>query len=291
MRKIVKRIFLLLYDIFEFLGVHIISVDYFSPIPESKDLTNQLFERKSDCIGVDWNIDTQENYLNKIFPAHVTEVEFMKNGGLSLVDAAILHAMIRYHKPRKIVEIGGGVSTQFAARACVMNQLEGRKGDLVSIEPYPSNVLRAGFEGLSKLITKKVEDVDIKEFADCDLLFIDSSHVLKMGGDVNYEILEIIPRLKAGALIHWHDVLLPGEYWKSWVKNKHYFFTEQYMIHAFLKFNEEFEIIWASRYMHLRNAQVIKFIFPYFEPENHHITSLWIRRKVHQEKVADKQNI
>jgi hypothetical protein len=55
----------------------------------------------------------------------------------------------------------------------------------------------------------------LKEFEDCDLLFIDSSHVVEIGGDVNYEILEMIPRLKRDCLVHFHDILLSGEYWKD----------------------------------------------------------------------------
>ena len=64
-------------------------------------------------------------------------------------------------------------------------------------------------------------------------IFIDSSHVLKMGGDVQYEYLEILPRLKSGVLIHVHDIFMPSEYLKSWVLDSKRFFTEQYILQAF----------------------------------------------------------
>jgi len=100
-----------------------------------------------------------------------------------------------------------------------------------------------------------------------------------MGGDVNYEILEIVPRLKPGAIVHWHDILLPGEYWKDWVTRDHNFWTEQYLLQAFLQFNQDFEIIWASRFMSVNRAEAVQSTFPGFSPDKSRITSFWIRRK------------
>jgi len=263
---------------FECLGVHVMPVHYYSPLPPRADLPDSLFERLSDCVGVDWNAAGQQRYLKEVFPTYAREVEFERNAGLSVVDAAILHAMIRHHKPKKIVEIGSGASTRFSARACVMNAREGHESALIAIEPYPGEALRAGFPGLTRLIEAKVQDVALDEVADADLVFIDSSHVVRIGGDVIYEILEIVPRLKTGALVHWHDIVLPGEYWKDWVKGRNWFFAEQYLLHAFLQFNREFEIVWASRYMHLKHAEAITKVFPYFQPDAHRITSFWVRR-------------
>ncbi|MQF67068.1 class I SAM-dependent methyltransferase [SAR202 cluster bacterium AD-802-F09_MRT_200m] len=97
-----------------------------------------------------------------------------------------------------MVEIGSGFSTRIAARACLMNASNQNPCELIAIEPYPDKALREGLPGLSKLIQMKVESIDLDEIMDCDLLFIDSSHLVKTGGDVNYEILEIVPRLKPG---------------------------------------------------------------------------------------------
>lgn len=279
LKKIIGKIALSGFELWELFGLHITPDKFDYPIPSTKDLSDDLFRRKSECIGMDWNVKEQEDYLKNIFPKYATEVEFERNKGLSLVDAAIYHAMIRHKKPKKIVEIGSGNSTKFAARACIMNEAEGAYCELVAIEPFPTNELQKGYPGLTRLIENKVQSVDLKEFVDCDLLFIDSSHVVKIGGDVNYEILEIIPRLKKDCLIHFHDILLPGEYWKDWVKGNKWFWSEQYLLQAFLQFNSDFEIIWASRYQHLNNERMIKDVFPYFEQRKHRITSFWIRRK------------
>lgn len=279
LRPLAANAFRQLYGVCERFGVQPILARYDSPVPSTRHLTDALFQKRSECVGLSWNLPVQEHYLTHVFPKYATEAEFHTNPGLSLVDSAILHAMIRWHKPLKIVEIGSGASTQIAARACILNQGDGAVSELVAIEPQPQRALKHGFPGLTKLIEKKVQDVSLDEIIDCDLLFIDSSHVVKTGGDVTHEILEIVPRLKPGALVHWHDILLPGEYWKDWVKERHYFWTEQYLLHAFLQFNDHFEVLWASRYMHLRDAAAINAVFPYFQPASDRITSFWVRRK------------
>lgn len=278
-RRVLNKVVLSCYRFFEVAGYHVTPNHFAYPIPDSRELTDELFAKVSDCVGLDWNQSCQEALLDGPFARFATEVEFEENSGLSILDAAVLHAMIRHFRPEKIVEIGSGESTNFAARACQMNQQDGHESQFIAIEPFPNPFLRQGIPGLTRLIEKQVEQVDSEEIIDCDLLFIDSSHVVRIGGDVNYEILELVPRLKPGAIIHWHDILLPGEYTKFWVQDHHYFWTEQYLVHAFMKFNSEFEVLWASRYMHLSHSARLQSVFPYFDPENHQIMSFWIRRK------------
>lgn len=279
LKKIARKIFKNVYELLERFGFHITPNNFRYPIPSTEDLTDEVFMRKSDCVGINWDTDNQEHYLNNIFPKYATEVKFEKNEGLSLVDSAIYHAMIRHKKPKKILEIGSGSSTRIAARACIMNESEGDHCGLVAIEPFPSKELREGFPGFTRLIESKVQSVELEEFMDCDLLFIDSSHIVKIGSDVNYEILEIIPRLKKDCFVHFHDILLPGEYCEEWVKGNKWFWSEQYLLQAFMQYNNDFEIIWASRYQHINNEIMIKKIFPYFEQKKHLITSFWIRKK------------
>ena len=84
--------------------------------------------------------------------------------------------------------------------------------ELYAIEPYPNSTLKNGFPGLTALIQKPLEEVDLDLFLgleENDILFIDSTHVLKIGGDVKYEYLEILPRLKKGVIVHIHDIFFP----------------------------------------------------------------------------------
>ena len=278
-RRGIGRLAVKLFPLGEFFGIHVVPDHFYYPIPSTRDLDDSIFEKRSECVGLDWNVATQRFYLKEVFSRFAGEREFKKNRGLSLVDAAILHAMVRYHKPRRLIEIGSGDSTRIVAEACLLNEKEGAPCEFIAIDAYPGAAMEAGFPGLSRLVKRKVQAVSLREFEGCDLLFVDSSHVVMIGGDVNFLLLEVVPRAKPGCVIHFHDILLPGEYWKEWVRERRLFWSEQYLLWAFLLFNPMFEVIWASRYMHLEDGQAIQAVFPYFETDRHHITSFWIARR------------
>lgn len=204
-------------------------------------------------------------------------------GGFESVDGEVLYCMIRHFKPKKIFEIGSGNSTYLFAQAILKNKEEHNdyECELVAIEPYPNNILKTGFAGLSKLIPKKVQDISLSEFkklTENDILFIDSSHVLKIGSDVQYEYLEILPRLKKGVLVHLHDIFLPAEYPKEWVLKDYRFWTEQYLLQAFLAFNDSFEVIWAGSYMHLKHPDKLEVAFSSYRRNERWPGSFWIRK-------------
>jgi len=123
------------------------------------------------------------------------------------------------------------------------------------------------------VIKSKVERLPLSTFDELDLLFIDSSHVVRIGGDVLYEILDILPRQKIGALIHIHDIFFPHHYPKEWVLKRRTFWTEQYLVQAFLAFNSAFEIIWSATMMASEREREMKAIFPQLDGD-----SLWLRR-------------
>jgi hypothetical protein len=178
-----------------------------------------LWTKRSELVGIDTSELKQLQLLSlfsskfKIeydrFPRNRTGVPYeyyVNNGAFVSVDAEILYCMIRHFKPRLIYEIGSGYSTLLSAKAIRQNAEEdgGNLCELVAIEPYPNEVLEAGFPGLSKLISSEVQEVPLSEFERLganDILFIDSSHVLRIGNDVWYEYLDILPRLTNGLII------------------------------------------------------------------------------------------
>src|SRR4029077_19197551 len=126
-----------------------------------------------------------------------------------------------------------------------------KSSPLMCIEPFPQKFLRAGFPGLQSLMERKVQDVDLNFFSQLqsgDILFIDSSHTVKIGGDVNYLFLEVLPRLNPGVIVHVHDIFLPFDYRRDWVMDELRFWTEQYLLQAFLMFNSDFEVLMANHY-------------------------------------------
>lgn len=286
------------FEFFQKLGIHIMRKSFYNPIPDTALLSakKNLWEEK-ELVGVDLNVEGQINMLEKVFPKFQKEVNFplnststpyeyyIKNGAFGLISAAVLHCMVRYFAPKVIIEVGSGNSTYISARACLMNYKEGQNTKLISIEPYPNQVLKKGFPGLSKLIPKKVEEVDLDIFSDLgegDILFIDSSHVVRMGGDVNFLYLEVLPRLKNGVIIHIHDIFFPNQYPKDWIIRKRNFWTEQFLLQAFLTYNNQFKVLWCGSYIQLKYPEKLKLVFPPpnglgFQ-ENYFSSSFWMRK-------------
>ena len=197
------------------------------------------------------------------------------------IDAEVLYCMIRHYRPHRIIEVGSGFSTYVSAAAVRQNGAEGYPATLVAIEPYPNDVLRRGFPGLHQLLQQPVQSVDYEAFTSLtenDILFIDSSHVLRIDSDVRFLVLEVLPRLQPGVLVHFHDIFLPCDYPRAWVMNEYRFWNEQYVLQAFLAFNRGFEVVWLGSYMHLHHSEKLREVFGSYDPATIWPGSLWMRR-------------
>ena len=246
-----------LFSLYEDRGWHVTPAHYYEPIPDTRELSDEVWSSPSSMPGVDLNqrlqLDLLHTFSSKFkseyddFPAWSADATRFHFGQTLFcsVDAELLYCMIRHFKPRNMIEIGSGMSTLLAAEAIQKNETEGNPCRLIAIEPHPKEFLRRGFPGFAELLETKVQSLPLARFSALeanDIVFIDSSHVVKIGGDVVYEYLEILPRLKPGVIIHCHDIFLPAEYPKEWVLNDHRFWTEQYLLQAFLAFNRSYEV-------------------------------------------------
>ena len=268
-----------------------------SPIPNIRLLRQRddLWSRESELVGIDMNVDGQLAMLNQVFRLYKEECDFPKsqsntphefyvyNDSFGLISAITLHSIIRHFKPRTILETGSGNSTFVSARASLMNQGDGYETNLIAIEPHPREVHRQGFPGLTSLIQSPVESLDLSLFSDLvpnDILFIDGSHYVKIGGDVNFLFLEVFPRLQSGVFVHIHDIFLPFEYPKKWIQEDHTFYSEQPLLQAFLMYNRTFEVLWAERYMKTKYPKECEVAFSNLlgDKENHQSNSFWMRR-------------
>jgi hypothetical protein len=266
-----------IFPVWERHGFHVTPVHFYQPIPNTQSLPETLWDRASELIGIDMNdavqLDLLRNHFPKFrdeydqFPAEATSEPgrfSLKNGLFDGTDALVAYCMIRHFQPRLIVEVGSGFSSLVAAEAMAKN----KNSALICIEPFPLDFLRKGFPGLRSLVEKKVEDVELEFFSQLgsgDILFIDSSHTVKIGGDVNYLFLEVLPRLKPGVIVHVHDIFFPFDYRRDWVIDKFRFWGEQYLLQAFLTFNSEFEVLMANRYLAHRYLEDVKAAFPNLE--------------------------
>ena len=209
-----------LFSLYERRGWHITPVHYYQPIPDSRDLSDDLWSLCPSMVGVDLNERLQMELLGTFQSAFRGEYDsFPRSSSDPLrfhfnqtffcsVDAEILYCMIRHFKPRKMIEVGSGMSTLLAAEALRKNEMEGYPCSFTAIEPHPPEFLRRGVPGLTELLKAEVQSVPIERFG-ClqqnDILFIDSSHVIKIGGDVICEYLDILPRLKPGVIVQLSD--------------------------------------------------------------------------------------
>lgn len=258
-------------------SLHVTAAHFYSPIPTTSELEADVFQKVFGDDGLDWNRNRQLDFLRDACRLRVSEFQPEPNSGLSLVDAFILHAMIRERKPAIMFEIGAGDTTKISLQALRMNRADGYPFRFTSIEPYPREDIQELKDSDFELVFKKLQSVDPKWISEADLLFIDSSHVSKIGSDVNCEILEIVPRMKVGAVIHWHDIVMPMNYPQAWINDGNMFWNESYMVHSFMLFNESFRIVWASKFLRLNYFGELKTAFPYLR-EDHHLTSFWIER-------------
>lgn len=284
------------FRIWQSLGLHVVPVDFYQPIPDTRDLSPNLWSGASEMPGLDMNEAAQLEFLRlcrekykaecDAFPRQPTGDPFQyyeDNVYFRSGDAEILYCMVRDLKPRRLIEVGSGFTTLISAQAIRKNQEEdpAYACEFTAIEPYPNPPLNSGMPGLSRLIEKKIQDVPLEEFQKLeagDILFIDSSHVLKIGSDVHYEFLEILPRLRPGVTIHFHDIFLPREYPEAWVRNKTRFWNEQYLLQAFMAFNGAFEVAWAGGYMRERHAEEMEKAFALFNRVERWPGSFWIKK-------------
>jgi SAM-dependent methyltransferase/thymidine kinase len=255
-------------------GVHVTPVDCYQPFPDTRSLDDGIWQRRSELVGIDLNTEAQLELLTRQFPRFRSEYEaipheqpaagdgfYLRNGMFDGTDALAYYCIIRHFQPKVVIEIGSGWSTRLAARAALRNG----QTSVIAIDPRPSEALLSGFDGLTTLRAERVEQIELDFFSQLsanDVLFVDSSHVSKLGGDVNFLFLEVLPRLRPGVIVHVHDVFLPAEYPRDWVVEKGRFWTEQYLLQAFLTFNDSWEVLLANNYLGIEHGEVLRKTFP-----------------------------
>jgi hypothetical protein len=184
-------------------------------------------------------------------------------------DAEFLYQFLRYTKPARVVEIGSGNSTRVAHLALRKNEEEGAaKAVHTCIEPYEMPWL----EQLGpKILRAKVEDTPVAVFEALesgDLLFIDSSHMIRPQGDVLHEYLNILPRLKKGVYIHVHDIFTPRDYPQHWIVDEVRFWNEQYLLEAMLACSTRYRVIAAVNWLKHEHFEELSAVCPFVKPRN-----------------------
>jgi hypothetical protein len=267
---------------------------YYSPIVDPNNALNR-FKKLSNHIsndsvpGINLNKDAMVAQWHAFLP-YLTSCPFTdfkkddfryqyENSSYSYGDASILHAMIRYYKPKRIVEVGSGWSS-----ACTIDTVErflDNKCNIIFIEPFTElleSLIDTAKENI-QVFNQEVQQVPLNifhELEDNDILFIDSTHIMKTGSDVCFELFEVLPILKPGVIVHFHDIFYPFEYPLEWAINENRSWNEIYGIHALLLDSTKWNIIFFNDYFALKEENLISDTFPLFLKNSG--GALWLKR-------------
>ncbi|MBX0333436.1 class I SAM-dependent methyltransferase [Pontibacter sp. HSC-14F20] len=281
--------------IFTVFGVLPIRDHYYQPLVNPKKHLKKSLHEDRYLPGINFNDNIQLkilqsfNYNQELLQIPIEKPEnnnirfYFSNGSYESGDAEYLYNMIRQFRPNRMIEIGSGFSTLMAIEAFRKNKELDKTYEYehICIEPYEMPWLEST---TAKIIRQKVESLDINIFKKLnknDILFIDSSHIIRPQGDVLFEILEILPNLNPGVLVHIHDIFTPKDYLEEWVYKEHLLWNEQYLLEAFLSNNDSYEIVGAVNYLLHNHKEDLYMKAPILAKQSHQKPgSFWIRKKL-----------
>ena len=289
--KLVRRVgvyrMTIAHAILRRVGVFPIRDHYYEPLFDPRHLRRPLDEERR-LPGIDFNVAGQLELLARFdqaaelaaIPRRGPEGSFFyDNLNFGAGDAEFLYSAIRTFRPARIVEIGSGFSTLMMLRAIEANRAADStyRCTVICVEPYEMPWLErtAGIE----VIRQPVELLDerhIRELRANDILFIDSSHVLRPQGDVVREYLELLPLLAPGVLVHVHDIFTPRDYPARWVVEEVRLYNEQYLVEAMLSGSSRFRIVAALNFLAHRHPSRLAEKFPVFAQQGGEPSSLWL---------------
>lgn len=267
---------------------------FYSPVVDPAEVAS-LFGRLSapdrTVPGIDLREDAQRAFLPRL-RFHCIRLPFAsapqkglryyyENPAYSYGDAITLASMLLEHRPGRIIEIGSGFSS--AVTLDVIERFLGWRTDCIFIEPHPDllfSLLRPDDRPRIRVQASRLQDVDPAVFDTLgtdDIVFIDSTHVLKTGSDVAFYMTDVLPRLKPGVLVHFHDVFWPFEYPRNWAVEQNRSWNELYWLQAFLTNNPEWEILFFNHFMATRHGDALFASVPLFRHEPG--GAFWMRKR------------
>jgi len=243
---------------------HVVERGWSSPLPDREDLPEGLWERPRDMPGVDLDVAAQVEALRALLAHRVPLPDGFDpaNPMYGPLDAAVLGAMLARERPQRVVELGSGWSSLVIAASGAQHEI---------YDPHPS--------GLVDAQPVRAQDVALEVFTSLragDVLFVDTSHTVKTGGDVNRIVLDVLPLLAPGVIVHFHDVLLPWELHRNWLE-RGWFWFEQYLLQAFLSGNPDWEVLLALHDLTRTERELVREVVPSWRGDSFP-SAFWLRR-------------
>jgi methyltransferase family protein len=235
-------------------GYDAVAPHFYSPLPDLAHIPESLWTSARPLLGVDLRVAQAAQFMRDPLALYLTEFRpplessegfYLENGEYQSIDAELLYAILRHLKPQRVVELGSGASSQVIAIARSANKAEGARFDYEIYDPFPFT--ESPFGPVNAIVhEQRGETIDSPAFAERlragDVLFVDTTHTVKTGGEVDHVILDILPRLTPGVWVHFHDIFLPWEYPREFVVDGRRAWAEQYLLQAFLAFNPSFQV-------------------------------------------------
>jgi hypothetical protein len=271
------------------LGLQVVLKTFYSPIPALEEITPGTFERVSPLAGIGFDLDAQLRWVGDELAAPMKEFRPVHAGNdasrqyaagtasYPQLDATVLYGMVRRLRPRRVIELGSGASTLVLSEASRANARDGAPLQLDVFDPFPS--VPDDLPGLGSLRRARAQDVPLEvlqDLRDGDVLFVDTTHTVKLGSDVNFIVLDVLPTLARGVVVHFHDIFLPHEYPRRWLEDYALYWNEQYLVQAFLAENDKWEILCAISALARRRGDELAALLPPDTPR--HGAALWLRR-------------
>lgn len=229
-------------------GYDVVRRGFYSPIPDLDALPPE--QAPNPLAGIAFDLDRQLEYLRDQLgpfldqlqiPDHAADGELhLRNRFYEAGDAEVLYATVRARRPKRVLELGSGYSTMIIARALA----DAGGGEHIVWDPYARSQLDH-YATIVRRSAAQLPDDEVGQLGRGDVLFVDTSHAVKMGSEVNHVVLDVLPVLASGVAVHFHDIFLPWDYPHAFLTQLRVYWTEQYLLQAFLALNPDYDVLAA----------------------------------------------
>jgi predicted O-methyltransferase YrrM len=273
-------------------GYDLVKRHYYSEVPDLDSLPPGIWNATSELPGLRFDAEAGLRFVAQELGPFLPEFRppvnstgnpgafYLENTFYEALDAETLYAMVRRFKPRHVLELGSGLSTLVIAEALARNGSGDDERGHDVYDPHVRADLRPALEQVATLHTVSATEVAASEFTDLrpgDFLFVDTTHTVKIGSDVNRVILDILPKLAPGVFVHFHDIYFPGEYPIEFFTELGFSWAEQYLLQAFLAFNQEFEVLFGNAALKREHPDSVSRLVP-TAAQSKRPSAFWIRR-------------
>ena len=267
------------FEFFQGLGINVMPDHFYSSIPNINKLKNsQSWKKPYSLIGINGiDLEKQLQWIKTCCSEENQEILRSKDihllscqeneCGFGKIEADFLYCFIASFQPKKIIQIGSGVSTKTILMAARDSKYE---VDITCIDPYPTPYLiEKSHRSEINLIAKEAQEVSLDVLIDIsenDLFFVDSTHTIKPGSEVNRIILEVLPRLKKGTFVHFHDIYFPYDYHPEILTKQIHFWNESILLQAYLTNNLKYGIKASMSMLHYYKQKELAELLPNYRP-------------------------